>query len=164
MEWLIAVWNRINKPLHYILVGGAILLFAPSDLRWTGFIFAAVGLAGAIEWIASCVRKWITGRVDCRELKKKILSLNSDEKAALRQQLERGEQTFYLNWNYYHGINPKLGDENEYRHLAGIYTGLAQKHFLSMRTDHTIATLHVTDVAWAALQREYKENASFLSP
>src|SRR5580765_8367218 len=53
MEVLGIIWSRMNKPLHFLLVGGAVVLFAPAEILWVGYIFAAFGIAGLLEWMWS---------------------------------------------------------------------------------------------------------------
>jgi hypothetical protein len=155
MEWLTTLWNKLNKPLHFLFVGLAIILFVPSELLWTGYITIAFGLAGACEWwYEKFYCQWLAEYKTKKELKKFITILNKDEKAVLNKQLKKGEQTFYLNWNDYNSF-PKDND-TEYRKLVGIYEGLRHKKFLTGSSNHTIATFHITNEAWDILKRELK--------
>ena len=93
MEWILAVWNKINKPLPFLRVGIALVLFSPSELKWAGYLFIAVGIAGAVEWIALQLKRWIAQR---QQLHRSIARLNADEKTILKVPVQAGEQTFYL--------------------------------------------------------------------
>ena len=47
------ILQKINKPFHYLVVGAVIIIVAPDNIKWSGFVLLALGLAGAIEWLFS---------------------------------------------------------------------------------------------------------------
>jgi hypothetical protein len=49
--FLAGLWNRLNRPIHFLLVGAAIAWFAPGGTSWIGYIFIAFGTAGLLEWL-----------------------------------------------------------------------------------------------------------------
>ncbi|MCE9507997.1 MAG: superinfection exclusion B family protein [Alphaproteobacteria bacterium] len=145
MELITAVWRKISKPLHFLLVGITLIHFAPQNLSWTGYIFIAVGTAGSIEWGVKRFKElWQTHRL----LKSAFNTLNEDEKSILLQQLERGERTFYLNVLALGNSIP------QHMHLANVYKGLQDKRILTINsTDSKNATLHITKSAWNLLNK-----------
>src|SRR5579863_4849892 len=96
MEWITAVWNKLNKPLHFLLVGVALALFAPEQHKWIGYIFAAFGVAGTIEWAAKHVHNWWEARKKQQDLERAISNLNIEERTAVFLQLQTDAQTFYF--------------------------------------------------------------------
>ncbi|MBI3441152.1 MAG: hypothetical protein HY052_05025 [Proteobacteria bacterium] len=145
MEWITAVWSKINKPLHFLLVGSALIHFAPQDLSWTGYIFIAVGGAGSIEWCAKMAKELLQAK---NMLKNAFITLNEEEKNVLLQQLKKGEQTFYMN------VLDRENSIPRYLHLTNLYKGLQDKRILSINsTDGKNATLHITKNAWNLLNK-----------
>lgn len=139
MEWIIAIWNKINKPLHFLFVGAALVMFAPPGLNWTGYAFAAVGLAGSFEWGALQIHKWWEQCKQINNLRQSVAMLNADEKSLLQEQIQKGEQTFYL-----HPI--RSGGITNYLRLANLYQGLAEKGIVNCTylADGKTASIHIT--------------------
>jgi hypothetical protein len=96
MDWITTIWNKINKPLHFLFVGAALVWFAPAGTNWTGYIFIATGVAGSVEWVASQIKKWLEKKQIVNSLRQSIVLLNGDEVPVLQAQVQKGEQTFYL--------------------------------------------------------------------
>jgi hypothetical protein len=73
--------------------------------------------------------------------------LNNDEKSVLQAQVQKGEQTFYL--------NPfNAGGIPNFLRLLSLYQGLADKRILDISDstpDGKVKTLHVTGDAWKLL-------------
>ena len=147
MEWIAAIWNKINKPLHFLLVGAAIVFFAPKEMSWAGYIFVAAGIAGSVEWGASHLGKWWEQHKRKKTLREAITKLNGDEKSLLQTQIGKGEQTFYM--------DPfRSGSIPNHVRLMGLYQGLADKGILEISTtDGKTVTLHVTSEAWKQLAK-----------
>ena len=150
MEWITAIWTKINKPLHYLVVGVALVLFAPTNLNWIGYVFAAFGLAGVLEWSGSQLRKWWANRKQAEKLRQAIATLNADEKAVIQAQIQKGEKTFYMDPFRSKGIPEQV-------RLASLYRGLADKGILEVSSadaEGKVNTLHITGRAWNLLNHE----------
>src|SRR5690349_13126847 len=148
MEWISAVWAKINKPLHYLFVGIALLFFAPDGLKWPGYIFVAVGLAGSIEWSAAKARQWWDERQRRKRLQQIILTLNADERDVLDPLIKKGERTFY--------VHPYTGGGRlaENVHRLAICSGLVEKEIVEVSTADTqgkISSFHIRTDAWKLL-------------
>jgi hypothetical protein len=163
VEFLATLWSKLNKPIHFLTVGAAIILFSPVEYHWIGGLFVAFGLAGSVEWLwkhaihakEELQRRHAMGRI--------ISYLNTDEKEVIRPQLEKNEQTFYLNWNDYHGIHADDDAADEYSRLAGIYKGLSAKGIIRITAEDTVASCHFIDPAWKMLLKSYNKDQKFLS-
>jgi hypothetical protein len=154
MEALLnSIWQKLNKPLHYLLVGAALWAFAPKDYRWFGIIVGAFGLAGAIEWGGKQIGAWWQRHRAAEEMRGMVGRLNDDERDALIPHVEAGHQSFYLNWRDYHGFDATEERKDEYSRLAGVYQGLAMKGMLAIHTEDVMATFAITEPAWAALKK-----------
>lgn len=160
MDWVAAIWNKINKPLHFLFVGAALALFAPTGVNWTGNIFIAAGLAGSVEWAASKISKWRADHRQINNLRQIIATQNAQEKSILQEQIKKGEQTFYPEWNNYHGPSARPGDADEYDRLSGIYLGLRDKGVLNITTEDTTAVLHIVDPSWGLVRRALNSEAT----
>jgi hypothetical protein len=75
--------------------------------------------------------------------------LNNDEKSVLQTQVQKGEQTFYLNPFDTLGA----GGIPNFLRLHSLYQGLADKRILDISStpDGKVKTLHVTGDAWKLL-------------
>jgi hypothetical protein len=91
-----------------------------------------------------------------------LFPTSTARRVVLKAQVEKREQTFYLNWNDYHGIHP-AHDPDEYQRLVGVYKGLAEKGIIAIRTDDTIANCHFIDPAWKILLNRYYKDPKFLN-
>ena len=156
MEWVIALWNKLNKPLHFLLVGMVLAIFAPEPIKLAGFASIAFGIAGVIEWTARKIGQRIDRHKNVNRLKALISTLNTDERAVLEEQAQKGEQTFYLDWHHFHGINAQF-EEDEYRRLEGVCLGLVHKRFLTATSYDAIAVFHIEDAVWRLLQTDRKK-------
>ena len=134
-----------------LLIGGAVFaLFVPPEYRWVGFVFVAIGLAGALEWATSQFGQWWTKRRELEKLRQSIATLNAEEESALQTQVHKGERTFYM--------NPFTGGIRDFVQLGSVYRGLEDKGILkiSATPDGKAQTLHVTDDAWKLLNRAFQ--------
>jgi hypothetical protein len=88
--------NKINKPLHFLFAGAAVVLFAPPEFKfkWAGYILLALGLAGSVEWVTSQFHKWWTDRKQLEKLRQSIATLNNDEKSVCRRKSKRVSRRF----------------------------------------------------------------------
>lgn len=155
MDWIAAIWNKINKPLHFLFVGTAIVLFAPVKINWAGYIFVAAGLASSIEWISPQILKWWTGRINVEKLRQAVATLNTDEKAVLLPLIQKDERTFYM--------DPfRSGSIPNHLRLMSLYFGLSDKGILNITPvdgEGKIMTLHITDAAWKILKQNLNVSA-----
>jgi hypothetical protein len=150
MEWIAAVWNKINKPLHFLFVGAALILFAPPEFKWAGYIFLAFGLARSVEWGTSQFNKWWAERKELEKIRQSIGTLNKEEKSLLQMQVHKGEQTFYM--------DPfSVGSIPKFLKLHSLCQGLADKRILdvSETPDGKVKTLHITAAAWKLLDKAF---------
>ena len=158
MDWVNAIWQKVNKPLYYLFVGTALLAFAPPAQRWTGFIFVAFGAAGAVEWL------WkhgvqLAAAISARHAMRKTLGyLNADERGVLLPLVAAKAQSFYLDWHQYHGLNALDQERDEYQRLAGIYGGLAMKGVIAVRTEDTMANFQFLQPAWGILLNDRRRH------
>ena len=56
MDFLAPVWNtlnKINKPVHFLLVGAVWIFAAPAEWSWIGYVAVAFGLAAASSGYAA---------------------------------------------------------------------------------------------------------------
>ena len=156
MDWIASIWSKINKPLSYLSVGVALLLFAPSELKWPGYVFLAMGIAGSLEWSGSKIRDMWAKRRQLARLCKDITTLNDEEKELLYRQVDKGEQTFYM--DPFRVRNQ--GGIPEYVRLASLHRGLLDKGILDISAataDGKVTTLHVTHDAWELLIKDLQE-------
>jgi hypothetical protein len=149
MEWLSGFLQKLNKPIHYLMVGVAIYAFAPKDSKWIGLVVVAFGCAGCIEWLWKQLQMVVVRHRNAKNIEAVIEHLNQLELAAIRPHIQLNEQTFYLRWEDYHGINSTMTSSHEYTRLFGVYEGLARKGLLALTTNDTIAIMTFLEPEWS---------------
>jgi hypothetical protein len=144
MDFITAIWGKINKPHYYFAAGIALLLVAPADIRWSGWLFLAVGAVGVAEWAYEQIKSSIHSRKKRSQLHSCFDTLNEQEKYLLREQWAKSEQTFYMSPFIAGGIAQWLA-------RTTLYQGLADKGILivsSADAEGKALTIHVADEAW----------------
>ena len=94
MEWLLAVWNKINKPLHYLVVGCVWVVVAPQELSWGGYIFIAFGAVGILEWIVKKAGQYIKRRNHWKTIENYIPHMTDKEREIIAYLLNKNQKTF----------------------------------------------------------------------
>jgi hypothetical protein len=148
MEWLTAVWNKINKPQHFLAVGFAILMAAPSEFKWAGWIFVAIGAVGIGEWMWAQIKKLCARHIIKQKIVAAMLALNKEEKSILINCINKNERTFY------HSPNITRSVLSDY-HFIAVISGLANKGIIDIlhaTDDGKSLALHISDQAWKLLQ------------
>ncbi len=156
MEWLTAIWEKINKPQHLLAAGFVILMAAPSEIKWAGWIFIAIGSVGIGEWLFVQLRKLYSSHKLGKKIVDSLPSLNKDERLILQRQLAKNEKTFY-----FHALSTNSLADHMFK--SSVIVGLASKGFLKLNqatTDGKSTTVHITDQAWDLLQKP--ENVKLL--
>jgi hypothetical protein len=155
MEFLGGLWGKLNKPIHFLMVGAAILTFSPTEVRWMGYLFIAFGLAGLLEWLGKYLIRLKEEYQKRHTITKSLSYLNAGEKRIIKKQISAKEQTFYLNWNDYHNMYANSDAPDKYRKLVGIIKGLSDKGIIAITVDDTVASCHFLDPAWKVLLKRY---------
>ncbi len=111
MEWFLVIWNKVNKPLHYLVVGYTWILVAPQELSWGGYLFIAFGIAGILEWIGKKVGKYQRQRNSLKAIEKYIPYMTDKEIKIIAYLLNHNQKTFtcasdggYASTLFSHGI------------------------------------------------------------
>jgi len=100
-----------------------------------------------IAWMASRSHNWWTEHKQLQSLRERVTKLSAEERAVLQTQIQKGEQTFYMNPFTSRSIP-------EHVRLMGLYRGLEDKGILELSPadpQGKVVTLHVTDEAWSLL-------------
>ncbi|QQR68196.1 MAG: super-infection exclusion protein B [Alphaproteobacteria bacterium] len=146
MEWISLIWNKLNKPLHYLFVGAALCVFAPSndtsDYTWTGYIFIAFGIAGAIEWGLHKAKDAWASHQQAKQMQQILKTLNADERVVMLDLVNKNTRTGQLNWDQYHGL---LGRPEEFTHYKNVIIGLTNKGVLTASHQGKSVVYHIPD-------------------
>lgn len=94
MEWLLAVWNKVNKPLHYLVVGCVWVVVAPPTLSWGGYIFIATGVIGVLEWTVKKVDQYLKRRNYLKTIENYIPHMTDKEREIIAYLLNKNQKTF----------------------------------------------------------------------
>lgn len=149
MDWIIAVWNKINKPQHFLAVGIVVIIIAPEQINWSGWIFIAIGTVGILDWLFGKLNGFWLLHKQKQKIKKSLPTLNGHEKVLLQTQFTKGEKTFYFDPFSTQSLP-------EHTQKAGVLAGLVSKGFLKAwhaTADGKSTTFHITDQAWDLLQK-----------
>lgn len=158
MDWVNAIWQKVNKPHYYLFVGGALLFFAPPPQRWTGFVFVAFGAAGAVEWLWKHSVRLFAVLSARRDMQKTLECLNPGEREVMLPLVAAKTQSFYLDWHQYHGINGHGDNPDEYQRLTGIYKGLGMKGVVGIHAEDTMANFQFLAPAWDLLLNDRRRH------
>lgn len=94
MEWLLAVWNKVNKPLHYIVVGCVWVVVAPPKLSWGGYIFIAFGAVGVMEWTVEKAGQYLKRLKNLKNIENYIPHMTDKEREIIAYLLNKNQKTF----------------------------------------------------------------------
>jgi hypothetical protein len=163
---LTTLWSKVSKPLPNILIGAAFLVFAPDGVDWFGYIFLAIGISSIGEWGWQKIGEYKKASKQKKSIQSTLRALNQDEKALLRGMLDRGEQTYYINYNDYHGIRGRssrsLGGRHEYVQLFGVCSGLKTKGLFVTASLEEITSWSLFPEVWEIMQEELSKDENFL--
>jgi hypothetical protein len=127
MEILSGLWSKLNKPIHYYLVGAAFLFFAPVDYHWVGYLFVSIGVAGTLEWLWRHAIIWKEERQRLHAMCRIVSYLNANEREILQAQLQKRERTFYLHQSDYRNTYMRAHNAEVYVRMVEVCKGLQQK-------------------------------------
>ena len=152
------------KPKAYYLIIGLVWLYSCPDhvqfdkgffdIKWLGYILISCGVCGFIVWFINSVLKPFVEKKNAEQRTEEIINLlNQKEREILRDQINKGEQTFYYNsesdGNY---------QDNVY-HYMRVCRGLERKGFLSI-VQGSVNTIQINNSMWQILKRKLVTEAS----
>lgn len=151
MEFITAIWSKLNKPFHYLIAGIAYSYYAPEEMKWPGYILATLGV---IVLFNDYVLQTIIIKIKRNlHIERHIQTLNLEEEEILYKQIKSGEKTFYAS------VSEDISLPNHFRR-ANIYYGLRNKGILIIHGNSANMVLHITDQAWNRLLHKWSNASS----
>lgn len=157
---LTTLWNKVSKPTPNILLGAVFLVLAPSEVRWFGYIFLAIGIASILEFLWSKFLSLVLYEKRKILLRSSALSLAPTEKAVIKEMLLKNQHTFSVDYNDYHRVydEPPLGSRHDYVKVFGACQDLQRKGFFEVSSLPEITSWTFKPLAWKVLMKIYKNN------
>lgn len=56
MDSIASFLQILNKPVHFLFIGIAVVIFAPAEMKWAGYVLLAGAAASAVEFVHGIIK------------------------------------------------------------------------------------------------------------
>ena len=161
MNWetaLTTLWNKISKPITNILIGLAILSFAPDNTSWFGWIFLAIGVGGFLDKNSYLCQQIWKKHLKARKIKEELEHLTAAEEGVLKLMV-RYNKRIARTPDFEEVLSRKHGQELP-SDIYGAFTGLEDKKIISYSAGGFRSYFSVTasEEIWTIIKKRYKND------